>query len=142
MLNQVSVLENEKAALNTEILRLRNLICTNNEILRKKNLYLHTLNRKLRQLEIMFEAVNKEPNYYKIKEIVDQRLNDKRLVLVTALVAILQTLKTNPYGLNLLNSSSLDIEDYTANDFDGKNLLQFAESCYNILLKSYAKTIV
>ena len=51
------------------------------------------------------------------------------------------TLKTNPYGLNLLNSSSLDIEDYVADNIDGKSLLQFAESCYNMLLKSYAKTI-
>jgi hypothetical protein len=89
----------------------------------------------------MLETANKEPNYYKIKEIVDQRLNDKRLLLVTALVAILQTLKVNPYGLNLLDSSSLDIEDYVSNDIDGKNLLQFAESCYNTLLKIYAKII-
>jgi hypothetical protein len=61
---------------------------------------------------------------------------------VTALVAVLQTLKANPYGLNLLNSSSLDIEDYVADDIDGKNLLQIAESCYNILLKNYVKNIV
>jgi hypothetical protein len=60
---------------------------------------------------------------------------------VTALVVVLQTIKTNPYGFNLLNSSSLDIEDYTAYDFDGKNLLQFAELCYDALLKSYAKAI-
>ena len=60
---------------------------------------------------------------------------------MAALVAVLNTLKANPYGLNLLSSSSLDIEDYTANDIDGKNLLHFAESCYNMLLKSYAKTI-
>jgi hypothetical protein len=61
---------------------------------------------------------------------------------VTALVAVLETLKVNPYGLNLLSSSSLDIEYYIANDIDGKNLLQFAESCYDLLLKSYTKTIV
>ena len=59
------------------------------------------------------------------------------------LIAVLSTLKANPYGLNLLNSSSLDIEDYvTDDDIDGKNLLQFAGSCYNSLLKSYAKTMV
>jgi hypothetical protein len=103
---------------------------------------LHTLNRKLRQLEIMLETANKESNYYKIKEIVDQRLNDKRSLLVVALIAVLQTLKANPYGLNLLNSSSIDVKDYVVDDIDGKNLLQFAESCYNVLLRSYAKTFV
>ena len=141
LLNQVEALENEKATLNSEILGLRNCIYTNNEILRKKNQHLHTLDRKLRQLEVMLETANKDLNHYKIKEIVDQRLNDKRLLLVTALLAVLQTLKANPYGLNLLNSPSFDIEDYTTNDFDGRALLQFAESCYNNLLMTYAKTI-
>jgi hypothetical protein len=142
MLNQVSVLENEKAPLSTEILGLRNLIYTNNEIIRKKNLHLRMLDRKLRQLEVVLKAANKEPIYYKTREIVDQRLNDKKSLLVAALVAVFQTLKANPYGLNLLNSSYLDIEDYIANDIDGKNLLQFAELCYDTLLKSFAKTIV
>lgn len=86
--------------------------------------------------------VIKDKNYHKVKEIVDQRLNDKRSLLVAALVAVLNTLKANPYGLNLLSSSSLDIEDYLANDIDGKNLLQFAESCFNLLLKSFTKAIV
>jgi hypothetical protein len=40
-----------------------------------------------------------------------------------------------------MNSSSLAIEGYVVDDSDGKNLLQFAESCYDTLLKSYAKTI-
>jgi hypothetical protein len=141
LLNQVATLENEKAALNTEILGLRNSIYTNNEIIRKKNLHLRTLDRKLRQLEVMLQNANKEPNYHKVTEIVDRRLNDKRSLLVAALVAVLQTLKANPYGLNLLNSSSLDIEDYVTDNIDGKNLLQFAESCYDTLLKSYEKTI-
>jgi uncharacterized coiled-coil DUF342 family protein len=99
LLNQVTALENEKAALNTEILELRNSIYTNNEIIRKKHLQLQILDRKLRQLEIMLQNANKDPNYNKIAEIIDQRLNDKRLLLVTALVAVLQTLKANPYGL-------------------------------------------
>ena len=90
----------------------------------------------------MLQNANKEPNYHKVTEIVDRRLNDKRSLLVTALIAVLSTLKANPYGLNLLNSSSLDIEDYIANDINGKNLLRFAESCYNMILKSYAKNIV
>jgi hypothetical protein len=89
----------------------------------------------------MLRNANKEPNYHKVTEIIDQRLNDKRSLLVAAFIAVLNTLKANPYGFNLLNSSSVDIEDYSANDIDGKNLLQFAESCYNSLLKSYAKTI-
>jgi hypothetical protein len=142
LLNQVATLENEKAALNTDILGLRNSIYTNNEIIRKQDIRSQTLGRKQRVLEVMLKVTNKDTNYNKVIEIVDQRLKDKRLLLVTALVAILQTLKTNPYGLNLLSSSPLDIEDYIANNIDGKNLLQFAESCYNILLKSYAKTIV
>jgi hypothetical protein len=101
-----------------------------------------TLGRKQRVLEVMLKVTNKDTNYNKVIEIVDQRLKDKRLVLVTALAAILQTLKANPYGLNLLNSSFFDVEDYIASDIDGKSLLQFAESCYDTLLKSYAKTIV
>jgi hypothetical protein len=135
LLNQVAALENEKATLNTEILGLRNSIYTNNEIIRRKNLHLRTLDRKLRQLEVMLQTANKEPNYHKVTEIIDRRLNDKRSLLVAALIAVLSTLKANPYGLNLLNSSSLDIEDYVADDIDGKNLLQFAESCYNSLSK-------
>ena len=141
LLNQVTALENEKAALSTEILGLKNSIYTNNEIIRKKHLQLRTLDRKLKQLEIMLQHTNKDSNYNKVAEIIDQRLNDKRLLLVTALVAVLQTLKANPYGLNLLNGSSLDIENYLGTDIDGKALLQFAESCYNSLLKGYAKTI-
>ena len=129
-----------KATLNTEILGLRNSIYTNNEIIGNKNVHLRTLDRKLKLLDIMLQNANKDPNYNKVIEIVDQRLNDKRSLLVTALVAVLQTLKANPYGLNLLISSFVDIEDYVANDIDGKKLLQFAESCYNILLKSYSKT--
>ena len=142
LLSQVAALENEKAALNTEILGLRNSIYTNNEIIRKKNLQLRTLDRKLKQLEVMLQNAKKDLNYHKITEIIDQRLNDKRSLLVAALIAVLNTLKANPYGLNLLNSSSLDIEDYVTDDIDGKNLLQFAESGYNMLLKIYAKTIV
>jgi hypothetical protein len=65
----------------------------------------------------------------------------KKPLLVAALVAVMETLKKNPYELNLLNSSSTDIENYLTTDHDGKSLLQFAESCYNNLLKSYAETI-
>ena len=53
----------------------------------------------------------------------------------------MDTLKKNPYGLNLLNSSSEDIENYLTTDNDGKPLLQFAELCYDNLLKNYAKNI-
>jgi hypothetical protein len=142
LLNQVTTLENEKNSLSTEILGLRNSIYANNEIINKQNVQLRTLARKLSQLQIMLRNTSKESNYHKITEIVNQRLDDKRSLLVAALIAVLNTLKTNPYGLNLLNNSSLDIEDYVADDIDGKNLLHFAESCYNSLSKSYAKTIV
>jgi hypothetical protein len=141
MLNQVSALESEKAALNTEILGLRNSIYANNEIIRKQGMRLQILDRKRRVLDGMLHNANKDTNYHRAKEIVDQRLNDKRLLLVTALVAVLNTLKANPYGLNLLSSSFVDVEDYVTNNFDGKNLLQFAESCYDSMLKSYPKTI-
>jgi hypothetical protein len=68
LLNQVAALENEKAALNTQILGLRNSMYVNNEIIRKKNLRLRTLDRKLTQLEVMLQHANKEPNYYKKKK--------------------------------------------------------------------------
>ena len=141
LLNQVTVLENEKNSLSTEILELRNSIYANNGIISKQNLQLRKLARKQNQLQVMLRKADKDPNYNKISEIVDQRLNDKRSLLVAALLAIFKTLKANPYGLNLFSSSPVDIEDYLITVNDGKNLLQFAESCYNSLLKSYAKTI-
>jgi hypothetical protein len=58
-----------------------------------------------------------------------------------ALVAVMETLKRNPYGMNLLNNSSVGIENYPTTDNDGKSLLHFTESYYNNLLKSYATTI-
>ena len=76
----------------------------------------------------MLRKASNNSNYPKIAEIVDQRLNDKRSLLVAALLAIFKTLKANPYGLNLLSSSPLDIESYLITEADGKNLLQFAES--------------
>jgi transposase len=141
-LNQVAALENEKAALKTEILGLRNSIYSNNEIIRKQDMRLQTMDRKRRVLEVMLQNAIKDTNYHKVKEIVDQRLNEKRSLLVAALVAVLSTLKDNPYGINLLSNSSLDIEDYASNDIDGKNLLQFAELCFDTLSKGYLKTIV
>jgi transposase len=141
LLDQVTALENEKSSLSTEILGLRNSVYTNNEIIRKQNAQMRSLDRKLSQLQIMLRNTSKGSNYRKITEIVDQRLNDKRSLLVAALLAVFKTLKDNPYGLNLLSSSPLDIESYLGVNIDGKNLLKFAESCYNSLLKSYAKTI-
>jgi hypothetical protein len=127
--------------LSTEILGLRNSIYTNNEIIRQQEVQLRTLGRKRSQLQIMLRKADKDPGYRKVTEIVDQRLNDKRSLLVAALLAVFKTLKVNPYGLNLLSSSPLDIENYLGINIDEKNLLHFAESCYNSLLKSYAKTI-
>ena len=89
----------------------------------------------------MLRNANEDSNHHKIVEIVDQRLSDKRSLLVAALLAVFKTLKTNPYGLSLLSSSPLDIESYLDINIDVKNLLRFAESCYNSLLKGYAKTI-
>jgi septal ring factor EnvC (AmiA/AmiB activator) len=88
LLNQVTALENEKAKLDDEILRLRNSIYTNNEIINRQNAQLRILDIKLRQLQVMLRKVSKDPNYHKVTEIVDQRLNDKRSLLVAALLAI------------------------------------------------------
>jgi hypothetical protein len=134
-------LENEKNSLSTEILGLKNSLYTNNEIIKKQNVQLRSLARKQNNLDIMLRNANEDSNHHKIVEIVDQRLSDKRSLLVAALLAVFKTLKTNPYGLSLLSSSPLDIESYLDINIDVKNLLRFAESCYNSLLKSYAKTI-
>jgi transposase len=141
LLNQITALENEKNSLSTEILGLKNSLYTNNEIIKKQNVQLRSLARKQNILDIMLRNVNEDSNHHKIVEIVDQRLSDKRSLLVAALLAVFKTLKTNPYGLSLLSSSPLDIESYLDINIDVKNLLRFAESCYNSLLKSYAKTI-
>jgi hypothetical protein len=141
LLNQLTALENKKVALGTEILGLKSSIYTNNEIINRQNEQSRKLERKLNRLEIMLRNASKDSNYHKVMEIIDQRLNDKRPLLLDALIAVMETLKKNPYGLNSLNSSSADIEDYLTTDNDGKSLLQFAESCYNNLLKSYAKNI-
>jgi len=141
LLNQVTVLENEKTALSTEILGLRNSIYSNNEIISHQKIQLRSLDRKLSQLQIMLQKASKDSNYHKVTQLVDQKLNDKRSLLVAALLAVFKTLRANPYGLNLLSSSPLDIESYLGVNIDGKNLLHFAESCYNSLLKSYTKVI-
>ena len=141
VLNQVTDLENEKNSLSTEILGLKNSIYTNNEIIRKQNGQMRSLDKKLSQLQIILRKTGKDPDYRKVTEIVDQRLNDKRSLLVAALIAVFKILRTNPYGLNLLSSPPLDVEDYLGTNIDGRKLLQFAESCYNLLLESYAKTI-
>ena len=127
--------------MDTEILGLRNSIYTNNEIISRQNEQSKKLDRKLDRLHILLRNSSKSSNYHKLMEIIDQRLNDKKPLLVAAFVAVMKTLKKNPYGLNLLDSSYADIEDYLTTDNDGKSLLQFAESCYNNLLKSYAKNI-
>ncbi len=49
----------------------------------KQNMQLRTLDRKRGQLEVMPRIETKDSNYYKIVEIVDQRLNDKRLLRET-----------------------------------------------------------
>jgi hypothetical protein len=141
LLNQVRTLQGEKQALGIEILRLRDSIYTNNDIISRQNEESRKLYRKLNHLHILLRNVSKNSNYHKAMEIIDQRLNDKKPLLVAAFLAVMETLKKYPYGLNLLNSSSVDIEDYLTMDHDGKSLLQFAESCYNNLLKSYAESI-
>jgi hypothetical protein len=141
LLNQITTLQGEKAALGTEILGLRNSIYTNNEIISKQNEDSGKLDRKLNRLHSLLRIASKDSNYHKVMEIIDQRLNDKKLLLVAALIAVMETLKKNPYGMNLLNSSSTDIEDCLTTDNDGKRLLQFAESCYNNLLKRTAEAV-
>jgi transposase len=141
LLNQVTASQRKKVALGTEILGLRNSIHATNEILYRQNEESRMLDRKLNRLHMLLRDASKDSNHRKVMEIVDQRLNDKKLLLVAAFVAVMETLKKNPYGLNSLNGSSTDIEGYLTTDNDGKSLLQFAESCYNNLVKSYAKNI-
>jgi hypothetical protein len=141
LLNQLRALENEKAALGTEILGLRNSIYTSNEIISRQNEESRKLDSKLDRLHILLRNASKGSSYRKVMEIIDQRLNDKKSLLAAALVAVMETLKKNPYGLNLLNSSPEDIENYLTTDNDGKTLLQFAELCFNNLLKTYAETL-
>ena len=45
-----------------------------------------SLDRKLSQLQIMLRNAGKASNYNKIIDIVDQRLNDKKSLLVGALL--------------------------------------------------------
>jgi len=142
MLNQIIALENEKKVLNYEVQGLRNSIYTNKEFISRQNDQSRELDRKLNQLHILLRSASKDSNYHKLIEIIDQRLNDKKPLLVAALVTVMETLKRNPYGLNLLNSSYADIENYVTADNDGKSLLQFAESCYDNLLKTYAESII
>jgi hypothetical protein len=142
LLNQVTALQSKKVTLINEIQGLRNSIYTNNEIISRQNEESRKLDRKLDRLHILLRNASKGSDYHKVMEIIDQRLNDKKPLLVAAFVAVMDTLKKNPYGLNLLNSSSAGIEDYLTKDMDGNRLLKFAESYYNNLLKSYAKTIV
>ena len=88
LLNQVTVLDKEKIVLGTEILGLRNSIYTNNEIINRQNAQLRILDRKLSQLKVMLRKVGKAPNYNKVIEIVDQRLNNKRALLVAAIISV------------------------------------------------------
>ena len=141
LLNQLTGLEKKKVVLGREILGLKSSIYTNNEIINRQNEQSRKLDRKLNQLHILLMNAGEDSNYHKVIEIIDQRLIEKKPLLVAALIAVMETLKKNPYGLNLLNSSSADIEDYLTKDMDGNRLLKFAESCYNNLLKSYVKNI-
>jgi arsenate reductase-like glutaredoxin family protein len=141
LLNQLTGLEKKKVVLGREILGLKSSIYTNNEIINRQIEQSRKLDRKLNQLHILLMNAGEDSNYHKVIEIIDQRLIEKKPLLVAALIAVMETLKKNPYGLNLLNSSSADIEDYLTKDMDGNRLLKFAESCYNNLLKSYVKNI-
>lgn len=141
LLNQVTALQGNKVALTNEINGLRNSIYANNEFINRQNLHSRKLDRRLNRLRIMLRNASKDSNYHKVMEIIDQRLNDKKPILIAALAAVMETLKENPYGLNFLNGSSVDIENYLIKENDGKSLLQFAESCYDNLVKSYAKII-
>jgi hypothetical protein len=96
---------------------------------------------ELNRLHILLQNASKGSKYHKVIEVINQRLNDKKPLLVAALIAVMETLKKHPYGLNLLNGTSEDIEDYLTTDNDGKRLLRFAESCYSNLSKTYAETI-
>ena len=77
LLNQVATLDSEKVVLRTEILGMRNSICTNSKIINRQNQQLCTLDRKQSQLQVILRRAGKSPNYHKVMEMVDQRLNEK-----------------------------------------------------------------
>ena len=77
MINQVAALENEKAALNKEILRLRNSIHENNEAIGRQDGQSRKLDRELNRLYVLVQDVSKDPKYQAIMKIVGQRLNDR-----------------------------------------------------------------
>jgi hypothetical protein len=93
LLNQVTALVNEKTALKTEILGLRNSIYTNSEIINRQNEESRKLDRKLNRLHFLFRKASKDANHHKVMEIIEQTLNDKKPLLVAALVAVMETLK-------------------------------------------------
>lgn len=94
--NQVTILETKKAVLNKEILRLRTSIHENNEVISRQNGQSKKLDRKLNRLYVLLQDASKDPNYKKMMEIVDQGLNDRKPLLVAAVVAVIETLKKNP----------------------------------------------
>jgi hypothetical protein len=141
LLNQVTALRGEKVALINKIQGLRDSIYRNNEIISRQNLQSRKINSRLKRMRLLLHNAEKDPKYQKVMEIVNQKLKDRKPLLLAALIAVMETLKKNPYGLNLLNGSYADIENYLTTDNDGKSLLQFAESSYNNLLKSYVKNI-
>ena len=82
LLDQVTALESKKGALSTEVQRLRNSIYTNNQIISGQDKHSRDLNRKLNRSLVLLQNASKHPNYHKVMEIIGQRLNDKKLLLV------------------------------------------------------------
>ena len=78
LLYQVTQLENQKTALSSEILGLKNSIYANNEIINRQTVQFRTLDRKRNQIQVLLRKSSKDSKYQKIVEIVDQRQNDTR----------------------------------------------------------------
>ena len=101
LLNQVTALQGEKVALINEIHGLRSSIYANNNIISRQNEESRKLDRKLDRLHILLRNASKGSNYLKLMEIIDQRLNDKKPLLVSAFIAVMKTLKKNPVRTKL-----------------------------------------
>ena len=85
MLNQVTALRGEKVALINEIHGLRNSFYTNNQIISRQNEESRMLERRLNRLRDLLRNASKDSSYHKVMEIIDQRLNDKKPLLVNFL---------------------------------------------------------
>ena len=84
LLNQVTALQREKAALINEIQGLRNSIHTTNKIISRQSERSRELDSRLNRLHIVLRNASKGSNHHKLMEIIIQSLKNKKPLLVAA----------------------------------------------------------